>query len=367
MNSKGLEIDTKINKAPFDKERAFRIWDKIKEHIPLNRIKIHVLGTNGKGSTGRYITKLLLANNKSVFHFTSPHLYSFNERFYKNGKILSFEECEDAHQFLQKLDGIKEASFFEYATFLALVLSNGCEYLVMEAGCGGEFDATNCIDYDLSIFTSISFDHTDLLGHKIEDIAKTKLRAMGKTAILAPQQYKATIQIAKEIAGARSDLHVLEDDKNVNFLDTNLSTARYAINLLGLKGDRNKDEVELDLFGRFHSFAPNIIIDVGHNADAAKAVLSAFLARFGDNKFTLIYNSYKNKDIKSILLIFKNYLKEVLILPIFSPRIVQKSILCGILKELEIPFADFRKESLVNSENYLVFGSFKVAEIFSRY
>ena len=202
--SKGAEY------APFDTSRAKRIYDSI---VPIfgfdkcfgTRCKvIHIIGTNGKGSTGRFIAMGLEQQKKSVLHFTSPHLFEFNERFFvSNGEFqgdIPRDRLESIHQKLWAIESVREASYFEYATFLALVLGMEYEYLVLEAGVGGEFDSTSVIKANVSVFTLIGLDHQEMLGEHIEQIATTKLRAMSEYAILARQNHKEVEQIAREIA-----------------------------------------------------------------------------------------------------------------------------------------------------------------------
>ncbi len=95
---------------------------------------------------------------------------------------------------------MREASYFEYATFLALVLGMEYEYLVLEAGVGGEFDSTSVVLANVSVFTLIGLDHQEMLGENIEQIAKTKLKAMSGYTILARQNYRQVERIALEIA-----------------------------------------------------------------------------------------------------------------------------------------------------------------------
>lgn len=150
LESKGIEY------APFDPDRAKRIYAQILPHITLPSRIIHIIGTNGKGSTGRFIAMGLEQNQKSVLHFSSPHLFDFKERFYTQGGDIEDSRLEEAHIALWQIESVRESSYFEYATFLALYVSQGCEYLVLEAGLGGEFDSTSVCQYPYSrmyIFT----------------------------------------------------------------------------------------------------------------------------------------------------------------------------------------------------------------------
>ena len=120
-------------------------------------------------------------------------------------------------------------------------------------------------------------------------------------------------------------------------------------------------------------------MDVGHNEMAAKSALYE-AKRFYNKRFTLIYNSYKDKDIYSILNVFKDSIDKVMIFPLAHERIVDSNVLVGILHELNIYYVllgenenldwlgkvliESKKENLVTCNNYLVFGSFSLAEKF---
>lgn len=382
--SKGAEY------APFDTSRAKRIYDSI---VPIfgfdkcfgTRCKvIHIIGTNGKGSTGRFIAMGLEQQKKSVLHFTSPHLFEFNERFFvSNGEFqgdIPHDRLEQIHQKLWAIESVREASYFEYATFLALVLGMEYEYLVLEAGVGGEFDSTSVIKANVSIFTLIGLDHQEMLGEHIEQIATTKLRAMSEYAILARQNHKEVEQIAREIAlqkGAKCVLwegleEILGGQKEAFyqyakryklplFLQENLSTAMRVMAFFGMEFDFLRLG-RLSLRGRCEILAKNIVLDVGHNIDGARA-LRAFL---GKKKLNLVYNSYIEKDIEAILRELLPNIKKVLILSVENSRICPKERLIKTLEALQVAFMDFDMAMMSESEEYLVFGSFSVAQEFLR-
>ena len=151
---------------------------------PQEGIKIiHVAGTNGKGSVCAYLNAMLLAGGKKTGLFTSPHLVCINERFQINGEDVSDEQFLDAFLKVEKAakeyeaEGEGHPSYFETLFLMGMLIFKeaGVEYLVMETGLGGRLDATNAIDNPaLAIITSISLDHTAILGDTIEKIAGEK-------------------------------------------------------------------------------------------------------------------------------------------------------------------------------------------------
>ncbi len=202
-----------------DHLRVHRAYARLKSEIRHPQT-IHIVGTNGKGSTGRMIAHLAYLGAESreevagsreqragsgfsVGHFSSPHILKFNERIWLDGSDVDDETLEQAHRRLYSVLGqeMSEAlSYFEYTTLLALVVFEKCDLIILEAGLGGEYDATNVCDKALSIITPIGIDHQAFLGDSIEEIARTKIRSIQKRVLLAPQPYPEVEKIAEEIA-----------------------------------------------------------------------------------------------------------------------------------------------------------------------
>ncbi|WQS35813.1 bifunctional folylpolyglutamate synthase/dihydrofolate synthase [Helicobacter pylori] len=380
-NSHGLKafLETKPKEYhKFDPSRFIQIYKDFKNaFFEIQAKVIHVVGTNGKGSTGRFLTLLLADQNFKVLHFTSPHVFEFRERFYLNGSVVEESVLENAHQQLQSHAFSNACSYFEYATLLAVILAKDCDYLVLEAGLGGEFDSTNALEKTLSVFTPIDYDHKEFLGDSLESIATTKLKAMGSLSIIAPQQ-ELVLNIAQKIAKDKhAQLIVVQNEisKGVkdyierhylaHFLAMNLEVALKAFETLL---PCNKQEVlknlkPLNLIGRCELLSPNILIDVGHNPHSAKA-LKEEIKRVFNTKIILIYNCYQDKDAFLVLEILKPVVKKVLILELHQERVIQLEKLKGILETLGLEYALF--EDLEENENYLVYGSFLVANAFYR-
>ncbi|WP_187836828.1 folylpolyglutamate synthase/dihydrofolate synthase family protein [Helicobacter pylori] len=360
----------------FDPSRFIQIYKDFKNaFFELQAKVIHIVGTNGKGSTGRFLTLLLADQNFKVLHFTSPHVFEFRERFFLNGSVVKESVLENAHQQLQSHAFSSACSYFEYATLLAVMLAKDCDYLVLEAGLGGEFDSTNALEKTLSVFTPIDYDHKEFLGDSLESIAQTKLKAMGPLSIIAPQQ-ELVLNAAQKIAKEKhAQLIVVQNEisKGVKdyieryhlayFLAMNLEVALKAFETLL---PCNKQEVlknlkPLNLIGRCELLSPNILIDVGHNPHSAKA-LKEEIKRIFNTKIILIYNCYQDKDAFLVLEILKPVVKKVLILELHEERVIKLEKLKGILETLGLEYALF--EDLKENENYLVYGSFLVANAF---
>ena len=177
---------------------------------------VHVAGTKGKGSTAAMIASMLKADGRRVGLFTSPHLHTFRERLRVDGEPLS-----DA-RFSRTLDrvwphvsamaeGSDEGSptTFEALTAMAFELpaSENVEVLVLEVGLGGRLDSTNVADAAVDVITSLSLDHTSILGETIEEIAAEKAGIVKSAVpvVIAPQVPKAlaVLQARAHAMGAR--------------------------------------------------------------------------------------------------------------------------------------------------------------------
>ena len=359
-----------------DYTRMPRIFEKICAHLPSPKT-IHLIGTNGKGTTGRFLATALFNKGYKTAHYTSPHILEFNERVWLNGENVSYESLNDAHEKLQSIlskEDSKSLSYFEYTTLLAMFVFSDCEYVVLEAGLGGEHDATAVFDKTLTLVTPIDYDHESFLGSDIEQIATTKLNAVQKKAIISTQKHEIVYDIARKISEDKDaniykvdELLSSKDYENISKISDTLSLADYlqenlklsisALKFLDIEYDFN-DFNNSQLFGRLTKIANNIIVDVGHNPLAASSILKALSGK----KYTLVYNSYKDKDYGNILKILQPIIKTVEIIDIDDERIESKEQLQRSLNELGIEYDTFNR--LDEESEYLVFGSFSVVEAF---
>lgn len=359
-----------------DHKRVHHAYALLKPNIK-RPLTIHIVGTNGKGSTGRIMATLLHKEGKKVGHFSSPHILKFNERIWIEGQDSSDDVLENAHQELYTLLGQEMSdalSYFEYTTLLALVATQEMDVLILEAGLGGEFDATNVVEKELLLITPIGLDHQDFLGHTIEDIAQTKLNAMSEKVLLGLQVHDEVYTVAKKLARAKKttlytvnteeNIELLEETRKLNwayYLYENSKLAIQALEILNLPY-RLKNLQEVILFGRFYKLLPNVIIDVGHNVLAAQALVKGLENRYENEKIVLIYNSLEDKDYESILDIFKPIIKRVEVMSMETSRAVPSKKLENVLKKLEITYQHFN--ALNESDKYFIFGSFYVVEAF---
>ena len=164
---------------------------------PQEKLKIiHVAGTNGKGSTSTIISNILRKSGYSVGLYTSPYVVDFRERIVFNGEMIAEDELAFC---VQKVKDAAESlediviTEFEFLTAVAFVYyeMKRCDFVVLEVGLGGRLDSTNIIEAPyVSVITSISFDHTAILGDIIEEIAAEKcgIIKFGAETVLYPFQ-----------------------------------------------------------------------------------------------------------------------------------------------------------------------------------
>ncbi len=355
-----------------DYTRMPRVYEKIKQELPKPKI-IHLIGTNGKGTTGRFLASSLHSLGFNTGHYTSPHILNFNERIWLNSQEVSDEILDKTHKELLSILTQEDAaalSYFEYTTFLAMLVYRECDFVILEAGLGGEHDATAVFDKELTLVTPIDFDHEAFLGTTLTQIATTKLNAIQKNAIIGYQKFDEVYEIAQkkdaQIYEAREllkdqDLQIIEDiTKELElpkYLQDNLKLAVSALKFLDIEFSSFNFK-NARLFGRLSKLNDNIYLDVGHNTLAATSILEALKPQ----KFVLVYNSYRDKNYREILRILKPIIKHVEILQICDVRVEEIDKLQNVLIDLKIKYKDFTE--IKERENYLVFGSFSVVEAF---
>lgn len=364
--------------SEIDYTRMPRAYESIKDFLHISKI-IHLIGTNGKGTTGRFIANALLKLGKNVGHYSSPHIQEFNERIWLNGENVSEAILEKAHNELIGIlskDFQESLSFFEYTTFLAMIVFKDCDYIVLEAGLGGEHDATNVFNKELSVITPISMDHVEFLGNTVEKICLTKLRSVQNMAIIGEQKYKEVFSVIKTLENADKKFISYKNYQNPElikianelgselnlplYLKENMLLAMSVITELGYRVKKSLFESK-PLEGRMQKIRANVWLDLGHNLLAAEAIKECFEKK----SVNLVYNSYKDKDYLSILAVLKPIIKQVEIISIEDKRIVDIYDLIKAIEKNGLKYKLFN--GIKDDENYLVFGSFCVASEFKKF
>jgi len=353
-----------------DLERMPKTYKLIKNSINIPPV-IHIIGTNGKGSTGRFLAHTLLKRGYSVGHYTSPHILEFNERIWINGENIGNEKLEEIHQRLQTLlpkHIINSLSYFEYTTLLAVLAFEGLDFVIMEAGLGGEFDATNVFNKKISLVTTIDYDHQSFLGNTIEEIATTKLNSIEKEAIIGKQIHPEIENVKLKVNEGKKIYDYLDffEKEEIKDLKKEFKFApflfeNYLLAMSFLKKENIHfsidDSKDLTLPGRMQEIEKSLWIDVGHNPLAAREIVKTL-----QTKVNLVYNTYSDKDYEEILKILKPKINKLYLIDVENERIEKPENIRKTAQNLGIEIEEFKEIK----KPMLVFGSFSVVEEFLR-
>lgn len=340
---------------------------------PQDKLKIiHVAGTNGKGSTCSFITSILKEAGYKVGLYTSPFLETFTERIRINGENIPEEDVarivtlikEKIEQMVK--EGYSYPTEFEIVTTMAFYYyyEQNVDYVALEVGLGGRYDATNIIKKSLvSVIGSISLDHVNILGDSIAKIAYEKggiIKEDG-VAIVYDQSEEAKNVIkqiccdkdAKYIEVKFDDINIKKSDiysqvYDARILDQDyenleikligehqinnsilaLSTIKYLENNKGLKIDEKSIReglINTKWPGRIEKIKENpiFIIDGAHNEDGAISLAKAIDKNFKGKNLTLLIGMLEDKDIDSVLDILIPRFNKVITTTPDSPRAIE--------------------------------------------
>lgn len=292
---------------------------------------ITVAGTNGKGTTCRLLEQALLAQGKHVAVYSSPHLTDYRERVRHNGELASEKAFVDAFEFVEGARGDTTLTYFEFGTLAAMkMMRDWCvDVAILEVGLGGRLDATNIIDTDLAVITTIDLDHQDWLGNTREKIAREKagiMRKDGKAVIgelfppsslydvaneLTVSARWATQDFVTEVADDYSEWSWKGKEEYFAHLPypniplQNASTALAALEVLKLLPD---EPVLRDILSKTTmpgrqqviSQKPLVVVDVAHNPQATKA-MKQWLERYSVRHMRVVVGMLKDKSIAETL------------------------------------------------------------------
>lgn len=264
---------------------------------------VHIAGTNGKGSTLEMISCGLIDAGLRVGQFTSPYVLRYEDRIRVNGEMIDENSlCKNAEFVRRAADnsGISgEYSQFEISFAIALLyfVDRKCDIVCLEVGIGGLLDATNVIERPLvSVITSISLDHTELLGRNVTEIAKQKggIIKYGCPAVLSPQNDDEVCNVISSIAELKNAPLTIPDvmgfDVGMKGLHQlyNATTAAAALNILSRKYSISSANItngikDARVRARFEQIgaAPITIYDGAHNPDGIER-LRATISVYGD-------------------------------------------------------------------------------------
>ena len=269
---------------------------------------IHVAGTNGKGSVCTKIATSLVLGGYRIGLYTSPHIASFRERIRVNGEMISeTDTCEILSDILYILDTQAiSATFFEISTLLAFLYFRKREVdaSVIETGLGGTWDATNVVRPLISVITSIGYDHMDILGSTLEQIAKEKAGIIkeGAPVVIGPDVPKEFMQsFANRVHTRLYQNPLFAKDYDVE----NSETARLVVQLISKQFPLSNNAVSMGLTVkppcRFELFIgkQTIIFDIAHNIHGIERLLEKLSECFPKRNYRFLVGFSKGKDIQA--------------------------------------------------------------------
>ncbi len=334
---------------------------KLLEHLgnPERDLKlIHIAGTNGKGSTTSMITEILMGEGYKVGMYTSPFIEEFEERIQINRNNIPKESLAILMDEIKvAVDKVIEAGYnhpteFEIITVLMLLYfkKENIDFGVIEVGLGGTLDSTNVIKPIIQVITSISFDHTNLLGNTLEKIAREKAGIIKKgiPTVIYPQQEEVLKVIKNKCFEMDSELYIANNEnlkfENIVNLDKpyqllkynneidillpllgehqiiNLSVAMQAIEVLN-----NKNIIDISIAnivksiknvswkGRLEVLSnnPYVVIDGAHNIQGIKTLSRNIKKYFKYENLYLILGILADKDVEEMIKIITPMAKKV--------------------------------------------------------
>nr|WP_275436761.1 folylpolyglutamate synthase/dihydrofolate synthase family protein [Helcobacillus sp. ACRRO] len=368
-------------------ERIRRVMELMGD--PQNSYRsIHIAGTNGKTTTARVAEAILMGAGLRVGRITSPHLHSPAERIAIDGDPISeadfVQAFEDVMPFVERVDeeslaaGGPRMTMFEVLTAMQFqaFATAPVDAAVIETGLGGTWDATNIIDSDVTVITSISLDHQEYLGDTIEEIAGEKAGILkpGAIAVLGAQKHPSAMDVLQEVAEERGITAAVEGEQ-IAVLDRVPGVGGQMLSVQGIAG--RYDEVFLPLLGEHMASnallaiaaaeaflgggdeplnlellreaagsvtspgraevvrqSPTIVVDAAHNPAGAEALVETVRENFRFTSVTGIVAVLQEKDVHEILSIFEPLMDTVVITQTSSPRAIPADRLSMIAEDV---------------------------------
>lgn len=364
--------------------------EKLLEYLgnPHNKLRfIHVGGTNGKGSVCSMLSSILSHMGYSVGMNTSPHLSEFTERIQINGdqiskaKVVEYANLlKDAREKVNAETKLGYATYFEVVTAMAIqyFADNNVDYVVLEVGLGGTFDATNIVTPLLSVITNIGLDHTEHLGNTLTSVAQNKAGIIKpKIPVLTSNNESEILNVISltsknqncqlYLLGDTIKFEILESSANgvrfnyqglnLNLSDLNVAmlghhqaeNAALVIGILDILSSSEAQGWQLDEElirtglmkakwpGRLEivKHSPIVLLDGAHNPVGAKALKNA-MKLFEYNNLNLVFGCSEEKDIKSILKYIIPLAKRIYLTQANVRRATHPETILALIKDIDV-------------------------------
>lgn len=333
---------------------------------PEQQVKyIHFAGSNGKGSTLNATREILMAHGLTVGAFTSPHLERANERI-----TINHEEISD-EQFLYFANKIAKVvqeelqghfpSFFEMVTLIAFqyFAQEGVHIALLETGIGGRLDATNVITPEVSVITTISLEHTDLLGetHALIAAEKAGIIKRGKPVVIGVENEEARNVIQHIAEQQQAPLFMLGEAFSVERLANGRFHYKGQVVMenmeLAMAGEHQQNNAALAITasmlvlpelnfsmtqqalqrakwqGRFERFHADIILDGAHNSEGTQALIHTLQQVEPNKKYIFLYAALQDKDHRVSIRMMDSVASALYFTTIAMPRAATAEMLAN--------------------------------------
>lgn len=343
---------------------------------------VHVAGTKGKGSTSVMIAAVLQKAGYKVGLYTSPHLHDYCERIQVNQVPISHQDLvSQVISIRPAVAAVPEITTFEITTAIGFqyFAEQKVDIAIVEVGLGGRLDATNVVTPIISVITSLSYDHMNILGDTIVKIAIEKAGIIKKNipVVIAPQGFPEVNELLFDIAEKNHSQVTVVDKEYVycsksHSLDEQLFSltkissdelkpAEYTISLLGYHQVENAvtaraviDVIrtkefqisEDDVVDGFKSASwpcrfeiikkrPLIIVDSAHNVDSAVKLQATIKDYLKNENVTLIFGASEDKDIRGMFEVLFPVVDDIIVTKSIHPRAFESEDLAGIASQLQ--------------------------------
>lgn len=359
-----LKHISELAKAEFNLDRMFALMEELgnpQQKYPI----LHVAGTKGKGSVAALCASALKAAGYKTGLYTSPHLWDYVERIQIDGEPISHEQLiELVEEIKPAVAKIPKLTTFEITTALGLLAfaRNDVNAAVVEVGLGGRLDATNIVTPNVSVITSLSYDHMAVLGNTLAEIAGEKAGIIKEEipVVSAPQK-KEALEVLERIAKEKnSPLILVGEDVRFERLASSLDGQKLFTARSGAERSRSaRVELIISLLGKHQienaaiayaalktsgisisdeaiqqGFAeakwparfevlrrePPVVIDSAHNRDSARRLRETLDEYFPETPVILIFCALEDKDISGMLEELKPRLESVVATRADHPR-----------------------------------------------
>ncbi|WP_027968606.1 bifunctional folylpolyglutamate synthase/dihydrofolate synthase [Streptococcus equinus] len=305
---------------------------------------VHVVGTNGKGSTTSFLQHILISSGYKTGTFTSPFITRFNERIAINGEQISDDDLVqtaqaikpivESYSFQEKVGKVTEFELVTTLMFYYFAKINPVDIAVIEAGIGGTFDSTNVFVAQAVICPSISIDHQDTLGNTLAEIAGHKAGVLKSNVPfifgkMAPEVrevfYQKSVSLGCPTYEIDKDFFITENKKTFTFTQNDFSISDISLKMLGhhqksnaalaamtalilqnnfskINRDSIKNGLENTIWaGRCELMTPNLMLDGAHNEDSIAKLVDVLKNEFSGKHIHILFAGLSRKPLDTML------------------------------------------------------------------